>query len=205
MRHVVLLLVAVIAALPSVCGAWEASPRRVQSVTLILKFEEPPADRVMAALNREISAILGQAGLKIESRYFSELAPHEQFQDLVVVQVKGRCKIDARPVARMAPGPLAFAHTSNGDVLPFMDVLCDQVRSAMRPVMYGDRLRQADEIFGRALARVVAHELYHILGRTCTHAETGIAQHSLSGEDLVSERLNFEPSELERIQTYAGS
>ena len=73
-----------------------------------------------------------------------------------------------------------------------------------RPAMTADHLRRSEEVFGRAVARVVAHELYHILGRTCSHGHSGIARHSLSGQDLVAERLHFDGRDVERLQTGGG-
>jgi len=87
---------------------------------------------------------------------------------------QGDCRLDARQIRRTDSGPLAFAHASEGHILPFMEVLCDRVRATIRPVLWGDQFRRTDELFGRALARVMAHELYHILGRRAGTATQGL-------------------------------
>jgi hypothetical protein len=55
-------------------------------------------------------------------------------------------------------------------------------------------------VFGRALGRVVAHELYHILALTTEHAEAGVAKPSFSAQDLMSDRFSFNPASLERLR-----
>ncbi|HLH32228.1 MAG TPA: hypothetical protein VKY31_13575, partial [Terriglobia bacterium] len=54
-------------------------------------------------------------------------------------------------------------------------------------------------LFGRAMARVMAHEIYHVLAAATDHAGSGIAKPSLSFEDLVSDRFAFDGSSLDRI------
>lgn len=187
----------VFAALP--VGA-SVGPKHRSDVTLLLQFEQPAPERVLAEVERELNAVMRTAGIKFDLRLFTELSPYQEFQDLVVVRIKGECRLDPRPSPRADPGPLAFAHTSDGQVLPFMEVGCERIKAAIRPVMWGDHFRRADEILGRAIGRVMAHELYHILGQTCGHGDNGIAKHTLSGAQLIGETLSFDAEDVERIQ-----
>jgi hypothetical protein len=51
-----------------------------------------------------------------------------------------------------------------------------------------------------ALGRVVAHELYHILARTTSHATGGLAKASQSLRDLIRpDDLEFQRKEAEAI------
>ena len=87
----------------------------------------------------------------------------------------------------------AFARTpvADGKVLPFSEVECDQVRASLHSATWGTRGQQSDLVLGRALGRVLAHELYHFLTQTSAHANNGIAKRSLSRAELVSDRLEF--------------
>jgi hypothetical protein len=49
---------------------------------------------------------------------------------------------------------------------------------------------------GRALARVIGHELYHILARTSQHPAAGIAKAAFSISDLTMPGLDFDPDSL---------
>jgi len=56
---------------------------------------------------------------------------------------------------------------------------------------------RCDVVFGRAIARVLAHELYHVLARTESHAAKGVAQRALSGSDLAADQLGLNPEDLD--------
>ena len=71
---------------------------------------------------------------------------------------------------------LASTHVSDGAILPYVDVYCSRV-ARMLPIeterhAFFARL----EALGRALGRVIAHELYHIFGQTQKHGRWGLAQ-----------------------------
>jgi len=95
---------------------------------------------------------------------------------------------------RQAPG---VDPRVDGKVLPFSDVECDRVRASIRSAN-GRQL--SDLVLGRALARVLAHELYHVLARTPTHARAGLAKRSLSGIELSSDRLELKFADVNRMK-----
>jgi hypothetical protein len=96
-------------------------------------------------------------------------------------------------------GPLAFTYSTDGAVLPFGEIECDRVRSSLRTAMWGGDYKRSDKLLGRALARVLAHELYHMLAKTHSHAGEGIAEKALSGAQLISERLQLNQAELNKM------
>ncbi len=168
------------------------------ATTLIFEFEQSHSDRVLSEVRAEIGNVMRNAGITFDLKLFSELGAAAEFSNLMVVRVKGKCKLDSGPAPRPEKGPLAFAHTSDGKVLPFIEVSCDRVRSVIRPVMWGSQFKIADELLGRALARVIAHEIYHVMTGT-KHSDTGIARHSLTGSQLIGDDLMFEPEDIERM------
>ena len=62
---------------------------------------------------------------------------------------------------------------------------------------------QRELSFGRALARVLAHELYHILLDTEQHAKSGVTKSHLTPHDLIGESLDFEPDQIEQFRVSA--
>jgi hypothetical protein len=58
--------------------------------------------------------------------------------------------------------------------------------------MHGGQLREGDKLLGRAMARVLAHEIWHITGNLHSHGKRGIAARSLTGAQLISDRLDFD-------------
>ena len=53
---------------------------------------------------------------------------------------------------------------------------------------------------GRALARVIAHEIYHIVGETTDHQYSGVAKASFSVRDLLTARFDFDMASLARMR-----
>jgi hypothetical protein len=84
-------------------------------------------------------------------------------------------------------------------VLPFADIYCDRVAAVARPAMRRSGTG-TDEEMGRALAKVLAHELTHIITKSQTHGKAGVAGRSLSGRQLVDDETTLEPDDLDRIR-----
>ena len=194
-----------LALLTATTPAWtfRAELKAPARYTLLIQVDNPVPDGILDAIRTELNVVMKSTGWDFDLLMFSRMAPHQEFRDLVVVRLKGECRINALPVKRQ-DGPLAFAHTSDGQVLPFMDVFCDRIRGSIRSAMWGNHYRNPDRIMGRGLARVIAHELYHIIGNTSEHDHAGIANHALSGEQLVADKLDFTPQSMEIITVGGG-
>ena len=65
-------------------------------------------------------------------------------------------------------------------------MLCDEIKTCISGLVGDSCARDKEAAFGRALGRVVSHELYHILARTTGHAARGLAKAAESLQDLVS-------------------
>ena len=53
------------------------------------------------------------------------------------------------------------------------------------------------------MARLLAHEFYHVLAQTSDHTVAGIAKASLSAADLEAGRLMFDAAALARFHSHA--
>jgi hypothetical protein len=74
----------------------------------------------------------------------------------------------------------------HGRVLPFSEVQCDQVRKTLFALEPTAGKNEKQEALGLAMARVVAHELYHVLASSTAHASRGLAKAVLPFSDLVA-------------------
>ena len=90
------------------------------------------------------------------------------------------------------PGALGWTHVSDGVILPFSDVDCDRIRQFLQKDILQEPAADRDEIFGRAIARVLAHELYHIFANTEKHGSCGVGKSSYSVRELLSDDFQFE-------------
>jgi hypothetical protein len=100
---------------------------------------------------------------------------------------------------------MAFTYSTDGVVQPFSAVACDKVTSAIRPAMSGGDFAKADVLLGRALGRVLAHEVVHMLSKSGEHGRDGVAKTSLSGSQLIAPKLQLGAADLERMHGHIPS
>jgi hypothetical protein len=194
MRYVAAWLVS--CALGCASGASIAPQAGNTLLTVVFQFDGPYTEKAFVEMKHEVGSILKDSGIQLDWRARNLVSSSESFANLVVVKFRGVCRMDSHDHRDQDPGPLAFTHTSQGVVLPFSEVACNRVRSSLRRVMSGGDYTRSDVIFGRALARVLAHELYHVMARTESHAAKGIAQRALSGSELMGDQLELSEDEL---------
>jgi hypothetical protein len=188
----ILVLAAVAAA-----GATGAS----SEVTVLLQFDIPAHHPdTMAALESEVKEQLKPTGLKVELKLREEVDPQANFTDVVLVKFRGTCTMQHWAPLMDERGPWAWTHAVDGEVLPFSEVSCDQVRRAVKQAMWGGERGKADKLYGRALGRVVAHELFHILAKTKDHGKDGLAKTALSPRQLIDESLVLDEHDVDRIR-----
>jgi hypothetical protein len=93
---------------------------------------------------------------------------------------------------------------TDGEVLPFGEVDCDRVGSAVRSAMSAGDFARADELVGRAMGRVLAHELVHMMTKSVDHAREGVQRSALSGRQLIAPVLPLSAFDIERLQQERG-
>jgi hypothetical protein len=167
-----LILISVCAAYPSV------------RVTVVLQFEDRYSERSVAEMKVEAQALVKDSGVVLSWRRMDQLSSSQSFPRMVVVRLRGVCEIGLPvPPASTEPLTLGFTYILGGEPSPFSDIECDRIRSSL--AAQPDR---GDLAFGRALGRVLAHELHHVIDRTRRHTAKGYARESLSAAELVAER-----------------
>ena len=186
----------VCAALSAVlCAPAMAAP----AVTLVLQFDQAYSSRSLAAMKREVASIVRESGIKVDWRLLSDVHPTDSFEGLVVVRFRGACVIQ-RPASMLDErGYYAFTYVTDGDVLPFSEVECDKITSSIQPQMSPSQWRDRDSVLGRALGRVLAHELFHMLAKSQHHSPAGVTKSGLSPAQLLSDHLKMPPADLEKL------
>lgn len=193
MKRVVFCLT--LAALPSLGGARQAP---VASVVLFTHFQEEPSAAIREALQSELESIMDPVGLHFAWRSLNG-RENATATELVVVTFQGRCDVDRLQPIEILPGPLGWTHVSEGVVLPFSDVDCTAVRSFLQRDLLARPPGLREEIYGRALGRVLAHELYHVLAGTSSHGACGVAKSGYTVGDLLAPEFVFEAAELRTL------
>jgi len=90
---------------------------------------------------------------------------------------------------------LAATDVADGRVLPFGSVDCDTLRRFIAPKLKFLSPEEKNARLGRAIARVGAHEIYHMLTGSEGHARWGIARARHSREELTAPAFAFAPRE----------
>ena len=180
----------------------QADGGKPASLGIFMDFESTPGEESVRAMEREVNQILESSGMLLDWRLARENRGTEPFRELVVLKFKGVCTAGllSDPGGRLGSGEsevLASTKVDHGRVLPYSEVECDRVRQALAYLGPGAGQKERQRALGVALGRVVAHELYHILAGTPTHAERGIAKATHSLQELVaSPRLLFRQEDL---------
>ena len=170
-----------------------ASPRATQStpVTAVVLPDGKYSKVAVHEMGREAAHILKQSGVSLRLRVG---APSQAVNGmLVVVKLVGHCDMDGSP-AFLEPGPLGWAHEVKGSVLPFSNLACDNLRGAVEAAMSDNNQIRGNVLLGRAMGRVLAHELYHIVADTADHSREGVTQAALTPRELTSGDLELLPS-----------
>ncbi len=170
------------------------------AVTLVLQFDDAYSAQSLDAMKREVASIVGESGIKVDWRLRQDVQVSDSFEKMVVVRFRGACAMEQIPQYPDERGYYAFTHVSDGEVLPFSEVECDKVSSSIRPAMSQSQWQQRDSVFGRALGRVLAHELFHMLAKSERHAGEGVTRSALSPAQLVAGRLRMSREDREALK-----
>jgi len=142
----------------------------------------------------ELGHLMRTAGYRVE---WSDAHPSTD-SVLIVVRLRGACEVNETLPAK--PGPLASTAVADGRILPFSSVDCDSLTQLLAPQLASQSLARRDFLYGRAMARVVAHEIYHILLDTSDHSREGVARACFTAADLLRENFEFEQNTLARLR-----
>jgi hypothetical protein len=155
-------------------------------------------------MQRELSQIMLHAGFAIEWRDARSPQGYGEIANLAVVELRGVCGLRANsdpPAEAVQDGePLASTPVMSGHILPFSTVNCDAVSRLLAPALDIDSGAHADFVYGRAMARIIAHELYHVLSGRNEHDHAGIAKAGFTLRDLLNDRFEFEAATLARLK-----
>lgn len=187
-----------LAAAPGFSGTGVAPPA---SIALYTQFQQDLPAEVESALRDELSSIMAPMGLSFEWRPLTGVRGNEVAVELAVLSFKGKCDVSSPTANSSHPGALGWTHVSDGAILPFSDIDCDRIRAIVQKDILSLPQGQREDSFGRALARVVAHELYHIFAKTSRHGSCGVGKAAYSVRELLSDEFQFEERESRALRS----
>jgi hypothetical protein len=172
------------------------------SITIYLKSgaADPAA---VGYMERELSGLMQTAGYRLEWVNASAAIPDVRNGQLVVLALTGDC------TARRGAGEssedlgiesLASTAVSDGEILPFSTLHCDTLNRVLGGAIAAASGQRRPWLYGRAMARLAAHELYHVLTNTREHSQAGVSKPCFSARDLLADHFEFESAALAKMR-----
>lgn len=170
------------------------------TLTIFLSNVSDPAP--IAFMQTEVARLLEPSGFKVAWKDWQDRQLGVDFARLVSVQLRGDCiATPLRPtLVSSEPRSLASTAIADGKILPFAFVECETLRSFMASTLHSSPKSRRTELFGRAMGRLLAHEVYHMLVQTRSHQTSGVSKPCFSIADLVAERFHFDESTIEQLR-----
>jgi len=183
-------------------AAWgESTEHTPPAITVYTQFEHASSEVLVQVMREELEAIMRPLGLEFTWRDLQSSSGNEVSVELVVVSFKGTCRMSGSLLSNGETGALGWTHISDGAILPFSDVDCDKIRRFISSQVRALDSGKQEIVYGRAIGRVLAHELYHVFTNTTRHASWGVAKAFYTAHDLVSDGFRFEEKGNRALQT----
>jgi hypothetical protein len=170
-------------------------------IALYTKFENPVSPEVEVAIQKEVGDIMRPIGINFDWRDLTGTTGSEISIELAVITFKGACSVEGGVTRSFSGGALGWTHVSDGVILPFADVDCNRIHSFLQSELAWRNPATRDQLFARAVGRVLAHELYHIFANTSHHGSCGVGKAAYSVNELLSNEFRFEESETRVLRT----
>lgn len=173
------------------------------AVEVYLHGESASAANVLDEMNRELAILMQHAGFRIIGLHGNDQSPSDEAAHVIVVDLRGACAVPNSRFGSAGPIPpalsLASSAVADGKVLPFSWVDCSALNRFLGPAISRQTAQDQAYIYGRSMARLLAHEFYHVLAQTGDHTQAGICKASFSRADLLADRFDFDDVALERL------
>jgi hypothetical protein len=196
MRQMLALAFLVAALLSELAGQtrWSGDGGISPRVGIFLDFDQSPSQSSLEAMQREVAALFSETGATFSWHILNAGTASHTFDELAILRFRGNCRAGKFTGSAFNPGRITLGSTemSSEGVTGYSRVECGQLKDWLAETLATFRPGDRDEVFGRALGRVVSHELYHVLGRTAHHTDRGVAKALQSPFDLVKENFHLD-------------
>lgn len=188
-----------------VLGSCALSNAQTHTISVFTGRQSFQPAATVAEMQRELTRIVKPLDYRLQFHDSSAQPVSDDANQVVILSFRGSCSMEmsAPPVRdRVAidSRSLASAPVSDGRVLPFVTVECDKLRDWIRTQVAGLRIEQRQELLGRAMGRLVAHEFYHIMAQTKHHASEGIGQACFNLRELLAPAFDFDHATLAQMR-----
>ncbi len=184
------------------CGFLAGQTPSESSITVMLEGGVSVPRPVLAGMEREADFAVAQSGIALAWESKESASPSASYNRLAIIRLEGHCTPERLPSASSSirgAEPLGRTQVVDGKVLPIADISCDALHRLIDRDLAAAPRSEQGELLGRALGRVVAHELYHILLRTTSHGTSGLSRPVQTSSELLAPHDSFTPADADRI------
>jgi len=184
------------------CFAGGAPPApQLAPISIFVQDQSPPPE-IFAPLRDEVAAILAPVGLQFRWFEVKDAKTAGAVAELAVVTFRGHCDLSGL-IGRIPLSARALGYTSmtDGEILPFTTVDCERTQSFLGTALLRMPAKTRPVAFGRALGRILAHELYHVFANTTVHGHGGVAKEAYTVADLLAPEFTLDEVECELLRT----
>jgi hypothetical protein len=159
-----------------------------QSLVVVTIWETQRIDfRVAGHYEAELQRLMDDLGMRAQFVSLEDATRRSFSGRIVVLRMTEDTAVSRRTLSAVPDTALAWTHAPDGAITPFGMVDLGALRRFLRARSHSgfdhhDALR-----FGRALARVSAHEIFHMITRSQEHSPRGLMQASLTVDDLTGD------------------
>jgi hypothetical protein len=166
------------------------------------------APSLSSEMKRELGHLMQAAAIHVEWQDPSVDRGGAENDYSAVVRLRGSCR-PTEPGTRFqhsvsGPFSLASSAVADGVILPFGDIDCAALNSFLGPSLWRAPDKEREFAYARAVARLMAHELYHVIAQTHSHTHSGVAKPSFTVTELLSDRFEFTESTLTELHPEGG-
>lgn len=113
---------------------------------------------------------------------------YEGHADILDVSFTGRCDLVEQDT-KASRGPLGWVLMVDGEIQPFIHVSCERIAESVGALLVSQPRIVKQQLLARATARVVAHEILHVLNQSAAHTRGGVQKPALAPDELLENSL----------------
>lgn len=155
-------------------------------------------------LEEELGALLAQAGVQVVVQDIAPLNHLGAVSGLVNVHLQGAGPVGVGRRGMPVSGSLGWVTQLDGVVQPLIHVDAAAVATHIGPLFLRGQEALARILLGRALARVVMHELLHWLTQSAEHGEGLLFRPSVSPSTLIEDGIGLDAAEIWMVRWGLG-
>lgn len=174
-------------------------------VAIYMSFDGAHSAQAVEAMQSEVASLTKRRPLNLRWIPLESPRSDESFSDLMVVKFHGNCNMEGIQFLfnelglEGEGGALGSTWKTDNHVLPYSELQCDRIRRSIAPLAIGNAPNERESLLGRAMGRVLAHELFHVFANTDKHGHDGVAKPGYTRKDLVADRFEFDAKDVRRM------